>query len=155
MTRAIAFMDIDGVCHPVHCPVDQLFVRLPLFEEWLRAQRHVDVVISSSWREHHPLDEIQGFFAEDLQHRVIDVTPVSNVDPWAQHDPEAGDRYERETEIMHWLRTAGEPRPPWVALDDQAELFRPFNRRLVLCNPRTGLALRELHCASAVLKGQR
>ncbi|MBX3619359.1 MAG: hypothetical protein KF891_05130 [Rhizobacter sp.] len=155
MKRAIAFLDFDGVCHPVHCPVDQLFVRLPLVEGWLRAQVHVDLVISSSWREHHQLGEIQSFFAEDLQHRVIGVTPITKVDPWAQHDPEAGDRYEREAEVMQWLRNAGALWRAWVAFDDQAALFKPFNSRLVLCNPRTGLTLRELRCASAVLHGQR
>lgn len=142
--RAVVFLDLDGTCHPVHCPVNQLFNRLPLLEDWLRVHRHVDVVISSSWREHHPLDELQSFFADDLQSRVIDVTPVLTAS-----------RYEREDEILEWLRSCGAPWRPWVAFDDQAALFHPFSKHLVLCNPKTGLTSRELICAASVLENQK
>ncbi len=75
----ILFLDIDGVLHPLPDPGQsgaEQFTRLDLLEEVLRQLPHVDVVISSSWRELHPLDDIRTYFSPDVQARIVDVTPM-------------------------------------------------------------------------------
>jgi hypothetical protein len=61
----ILFLDVDGVLHPEGPSREPKFCRLPLLEEWLRGRPGVEVVISSSWREVHPFEELVSFFAED------------------------------------------------------------------------------------------
>lgn len=127
------FLDFDGVLHPDRASVDLYFCRLALLEPWLRQRPTIDVVISSSWREVHPLDELREFFSEDLRPRVISSTPVIH------HE-----NGEREAEILCWLDNNGGTGRPWAALDDQAFLFGPICSRLVLCYGEQGLSQVEL-----------
>lgn len=92
----------------------------------------VEVVILSSWREANefPFELLQSFFAEDLQGRLLGVTPVE------EDGPKVG---ARQREIESWVATRSCPIRPWVALDDDASLFEPGCRRLVLCDPSVGL----------------
>lgn len=64
-----SFLDFDGTKHPVKSLTEPKFCRLELFENWLRKWSCIEVVISSSWREQHPIDEMQSYFSEDLQAR--------------------------------------------------------------------------------------
>ena len=68
-------LDFDGVTHPVESRTESKFCRLDLLEAWLRGRPAIRVLISSSWREVHRLDELVSFFSEDLQHRIAGVTP--------------------------------------------------------------------------------
>jgi len=152
----ILFLDFDGVMHPFGCECDRYFCRLELLEPWLRQRPGLGIVISSSWREAHPLDEMKRFFADDLQERILGVTPVLRRDEWAQPDGEVlPARFEREIEVMRWLNASGEPWRPWAALDDQVWLYKPFNKRLVLCDGKVGLTQRELGQVDLVLGDQR
>lgn len=156
-TRAmLLFLDFDGVLHPEHpgrrANDAYQFCRLPLLEGWLRLRPGVDVVISSSWREAHPLDELVGYFSVDLQSRVVGCTPAFKRDSWQQYDGEPPPvRFPRETEVLRWLATSSEPWRGWAGLDDQAHLFKPLNPRLVLCDPSVGLTARELARLDTVL----
>lgn len=148
----IAFLDFDGVLHPVRSTVDQLFCRLHLFQDWLRNRPGVDVVISSSWRECHPLDELRSFFDGDLQSRVLGATPQIKRDEWAQWDGEPmPTRFERQREILQWLNRNEGPCSSWVALDDQAWLFPPHEPRLVRCDGSIGLTSSNLDDADRIL----
>jgi len=129
----LLFLDFDGVLHPDRASVDLYFCRLTLLEPWLRQRPQIDVVVSSSWREAHPLDELREFFSEDLRPRVISSTPVLR--------SVSG---EREAEILAWLSCSGFAGRPWVALDDQAGLFSAGCRNLVLCDSSVGLAQADL-----------
>lgn len=152
----ILFLDFDGVMHPFRCECDRYFCHLELLEAWLRQRPGLDIVISSSWREVHPLDEIQSFFSVDLQGRILGATPILKRDTW---EPCGGEppptRFERELEVTRWLAESNEPWRAWAALDDQAWLYKPFNLRLVLCDGKVGLTQRELDQVDAVLGGQR
>lgn len=149
---SVLFLDCDGICHPVGCPVDQLFCHLEMLEDWLRRRPGVDVVISSSWREVHPLDELVSFFAEDLQARVLGVTPMYARDGWAQLDIERpAPAHVRHIEVLRWLARSPEPGRRWAALDDQAELYRPGCAELVLVDGRVGLTERDLERLDATL----
>ena len=72
----ILALDFDGVLYPVRTTTEPKFCRMHLLDEWLRNRSVVDVLISSSWREVHPLELLQSFFADDLQPRVIGATPL-------------------------------------------------------------------------------
>lgn len=143
----ILFLDFDGVTHPERpkAQSEYLFCRLPQLEAWLRERPGVDVVISSSWRAAHPFGELVGYFSEDLQSRVVGCTPVLNQDSWQQYGGEPPPvRFPREAEVLRWLATSGAPWREWAALDDQAWLYKPFSKRLVLCDPAVGLTASEL-----------
>lgn len=56
------FLNFDGVMHPEQIAATD-FCRAPILWEILRESEHVNVVISSSWREIYPPFEVQPFFA--------------------------------------------------------------------------------------------
>ncbi|QDL36465.1 HAD domain-containing protein [Rhodoferax sediminis] len=136
----IVFLDFDGVTHPEPCEVDALFGRLPLIEEVLREFDATRIVISSSWREVHPLGELLEFFSKDLAERVIDVTPgLERLDNgWL---PGQSRRFERQRECEHWMRQNRPWDTPWLAIDDRAHWFEPQCRHLLLTDHRQGFAV--------------
>ena len=148
----IIFLDFDGVLHPEHCAQQELFCRLGLFETWLRERPAVDVVISSSWRESVPLDTLKGYFAPNIQSRVIGTTPISHREPWDEFEGELPPlRFVREAEVSLWLRQRGPASVSWAALDDQAWRYKPFNPRLVVCDGTVGLTPNDLDRLDALI----
>lgn len=128
----ILFLDFDGVCHPVgkRTGDETTFANLPLLEDWLRTNTHVNVVISSSWREMMDLEVLQHIFSEDLHSRIIDKCPIALSEP----EPE----FWRHAEIMAWINLnqyAGN----WLALDDTSYEFPPEFAQLVLCDREIGI----------------
>lgn len=119
----ILALDFDGVMHPVNSTTEPKFCRLDLLEQWLRKRTVVDVLISSSWRELHSLELMQSFFADDLQARVIGVTPLTHCllgPSWSRSDAERAVAIgERQYEIEQWIADSGTPSRTWVALDDE------------------------------------
>lgn len=120
----ILFLDFDGVLHPIPTGDQGVFYHLERFEELLCSHPRLDVVVSSSWRLTYPWDEIKGFFADDLQERIIDKTP--NIP--------GGSRYE---EIQAWLKE-NSSHSEWLILDDQPDEFPPECTRLCLCETTVG-----------------
>jgi hypothetical protein len=51
---------------------------------------------------------------------------------------------ERQYEIERWIADSGAPMRPWVAIDDDATLFRPGCPNLVVCDPAIGLTVSQL-----------
>ena len=151
MSCSLLFLDFDGVLHPFGCWVDQHFSRLPVLEAWLRWRPGVDIVVTSTWRQQHTLEELRARFAADLQSRVIGATPVFKRDDWAQRGEVETCHYERHAEVLRWLAQSGEPARRWAALDDQPELYKPRCVQLVLCNGKVGLMQRELDRVDAIL----
>ena len=151
----IVFLDFDGVLHPElpsgRTNDDYLFCRLPSLESWLRDTPEVDVVISSSWRESYSFSKIVSFFAEDVKGRVLGCTPVLSRAGKEEFGGELPPlRFPREAEVLHWLAASAEPWRPWAALDDQVHLFKPFNPRVIICDPTVGLTAVELRAVDAV-----
>ncbi len=132
----ILFLDFDGILHPaINYTAERLMRNLPLLEDVLRGRPHVDVVISSTWRETRTLSELQVLFSPDIAPRIIGTTPQ-----WRDIQDEASfGTYVRQAEIEAWLRGAGRPWEQWLAVDDQAHLFRPFCKNLLVTNGATGL----------------
>lgn len=138
----LLFLDFDGVlhhenvtlkpCHPAERrhlkPAESRFLThdsklakgKSLFEhadrlaDMLVPFPHVKIVISSSWREHFRPDKLMSFLPEALASRVIGQTPVYD---------KYGGVGSRLLEVLAYLHGNGLADQPWIALDDQAQLF--------------------------------
>ena len=124
----ILFLDFDGVLHPLN-RTDGALSRIPQLEIVLRKFNDIEIVISSAWRQEYSLAQLREYFSDDIQQRIIDVTPVLNP---------LDNRYLRQAEIDLWLRDAGREYEAWIALDDSEWLFPPGCRNLILVNPDLG-----------------
>lgn len=132
----LLFLDFDGVLHPLNTTnTADLFCRSSLLEDLLRRVPWVEVVITSSWRDTRTLEQLRAMFNPDIALRIIGSTPK-----WYAIDVStslAG--YLRQAEIQGWLNANNRHLEPWIAIDDQPWLFRPFLANLVCIEPATGL----------------
>lgn len=132
------FLDFDGVLHPAveGSPATGIVVPTPLFG-WLPAlarelEPHPDVVVvvHSTWRYTHDLEELRELLG-GLGERVAGTTP-------------RGPRYES---ILWWLHM----NPRFIShriLDDaQNEFPQPPPAELILCDPETGVAAADVQAA--------
>ena len=130
----ILFLDIDGVLHPAEGKSkDDLFCRLPLLHEILRAAPHVEVVFSTDWRHSTPLKQLRRRVCEgarDLSPRFIGVTPKRPLGIGLQI---------RADECRAWLKANGAESRAWLALDDRPAFFYPGDN-LYVVDGRTGLS---------------
>lgn len=123
----VVFLDFDGVLHPRPNDHRGKFCHLERFERVLRRFSFVNVVISSSWRETYPEDVIIALFSEDIQARILGVTPVGD----------GGPPHCRYNEILKWLELSDYV-GCWIALDD-AELEFPLScPNLLACSTNVG-----------------
>lgn len=116
----VLFLDFDGVLHhffPLPDSTDegnQHFAFVSNFEHAVRAcSRDVEIVISSTWRKNHELDEIKQKFSPDIAQKIVGVTPVMNL---------GNERGSRQTEVEAWLRDH-RPHSQWVGIDDMPDLY--------------------------------
>lgn len=127
----ILFLDFDGVLHPSPTDYRGPFCHLDVLQDWLRAHPRVDVVISSSWRETYPFEDVlRELFSADLQSRVIGVTPVLPAS-----DLEECPRW---TEIHQWL-LRNDYHGIWIAVDDAVGEFPKACPQLVACQASVGI----------------
>jgi hypothetical protein len=153
----ILLMDFDGVTHPEPCEADQLFMKLPAIEDVLREFEDCQIVISSSWRVVHPLDEMREYFAVDMRSRVVGVTPEY---PRSRGDSSSlAPSYERQWECERWLRNRLVWLPqrqrdsaPWIAIDDRHDWFAPGCANLLHTNAATGFGREDALRLHAMLK---
>lgn len=126
--RKILFLDFDGV---LHADLENDFSRLPDFERCLQAMPELEIVISSSWRELHPLETLKTIFRPEVRSRIIAATPV------LEGGYEMGGR---QREIEAFLRSArlDASNAAWVALDDIPLFFDPGCSFLILVDPTKG-----------------
>ena len=135
------FLDFDGVLHPDPCAAEAWFCRRDLVQGVLREFPQVDIVLSTTWRLREPLDisggHLKHYFSGDIAERIVGVTPhYKNLD--RNQAPDGMDLYPREWECLAWLRANRPYSHHWLALDDKAYLFRPFNKNLMAINAATG-----------------
>lgn len=136
----IIFLDIDGVLHPEPATAEQAFCRRHLLWEILSARARLQIVISSDWREHHPLPELINLITSGgdprLSQRFIGTTPVL---PGVKHEYRG-----RERECTQWLAESGFTDCQWLAIDDVAGNFSYGSPRLVLTDYRVGLTSQDV-----------
>lgn len=135
-TVQVLFLDFDGVMHPEFCHESKHFVHLDTFETVMRAAPHIELVISSTWRQKRTLDELRALFTADVAARIVGATPL-----YAQLEevPDTLLGYEREAECRAWLRQHGRAAQEWLALDDRSWNFRPFTPHVFLVDGEVGL----------------
>lgn len=143
--KRLLFLDIDGVLHDVasiefehigpalHFSGPRLFSRRHLLEELLARCPALQVVVSSSWQHHYPLEELRLFLGH-AGARIIGTTVGAGADPTAT-------RYEQcrvAAEVLGASR--------WVMVDDQPSIVwgshvptREEMARVVICDPVLGL----------------
>jgi hypothetical protein len=124
MTTKTLFLDFDGVLHSSSSYEDQPFCRLPLLQD-LIINEAVDIVISSSWRFHHKLDDLK-FFLGELGNKVVGKTGDAHIG-----------RYPRFNEIKTYVD--GHDIEDWRALDDAFYEFPPHDHRVIICDPEKGI----------------
>ncbi len=121
----VLFLDFDGCLHPYPKSADQwLFCHLPLLENILRQHPQIRLVLTTSWRETYPWEVLQGSFSDDIQERIIGVTPSLPA-------------LNRQAEIEAWV-SESHYEGPFLVIDDQAEQFAPGYPPLFLCETRIG-----------------
>lgn len=132
----VLFLDFDGVMHPEFCHESKHFVHLNTFETVIRAAPHIELVISSTWRQKRSLDELKALFTADVVARIVGATPL-----YAQLEevPDTLHGFEREAECRAWLHQHGRAAQEWLALDDRSWNFRPFNPHVLLVDGEVGL----------------
>lgn len=131
------FLDFDGVTHPELCEKDQLFQSLPLIESVLRRHPGVLVILSTTWRTTHSLDELKDFFSSDIAERVQGGTPLLNLYDLAWYPVPLSAR-SRQREIEAWLHQNRTLNHPWVAIDDRPWWFESECTNLLVTGPHTG-----------------
>ena len=137
MSSTVIFLDFDGVLHPTdYLRFDIVNGELVLADDtrccwsetlWgLIEPYDCRVVIHSSWRESHTLDDLRAFLPSELAQRVVDVT----ID---------GNRYKS---ILDYVEDA-EVRD-YIILDDSADEFPIGCNELLLCDGSTGIISPEI-----------
>jgi HAD domain in Swiss Army Knife RNA repair proteins len=124
----LLFLDFDGVLrHRETAPYRLEPDRLNAFEDAVRLIPEAEIVITSTWREVMPLAKLRGLFAEDLQARIIGVTPFA----WAQ------DGHYRHREVLAFLKRHGLLERPWIGIGDDWAHY-PAGCELLLIDPSRG-----------------
>lgn len=120
MIDSILFLDIDGVLHPWRRDAGLLYRAVPVFENALRANPDIDVVISSDRRIHESLDDLREHFSPDIKTRIIDVNPFFSelIELESVLIPEILLPHQRHVECLTWLdRNRSGGRASWVAIE--------------------------------------
>lgn len=155
MSKIVVFLDFDGVLHPQPCWQENVFCRLELVEDVLREFKDcVEIVVSSSWRDHFSQDDLRHMFSSELRHLVIGVTP-SIVTPSPRWVIGQSPPWEREFEIETWLEGNRTLDTPWIALDDRPEWFRDDCPNLLVTDPAYGFAENQQQTLRLMLRHRR
>jgi hypothetical protein len=134
-TPVILFLDFDGVLHPDPCyDASRLFENAPRLAHALRDFPRVTLVLSTSWRQARPYEQLLGLLPAPLRQRVIGITPN-----FADFTPSAGlVPYRRQAECVRWMQQNQMQDDAWLALDDRPNWFSPYCENLIACDPQTG-----------------
>jgi hypothetical protein len=131
-SRALLFLDFDGVLHPASAYQTHAFSHAPALARCV-APYDCEIVISSSWRFSYTLDELRSLLPRELAMRVTGATGPAHVGSQARY-----------IEICKYLQKRMLQTDAWRALDDAAWEFPHGLRNLVSCDPNVGLAERQL-----------
>jgi hypothetical protein len=129
VSKKVLFLDFDGVLHPT-THGSALLSQLPLLESVLEG-RDYSMVISSSWRFHMEMEDLEKHFSFSVQNKIVGVTGDAYIGAYARfHEINA---YAMQNGITNWR-----------ALDDSYWEFPQGCSQLIRCNPNSGLTQREV-----------
>lgn len=129
--KLLVYLDFDGVLHPASPAMGDLFSRTHLLES-IFEQTDLQIVISSSWRFTHTLEQLQAKLPSRLAQRVIGMTGDAVIGKHARYQ-----------EITNHVRQLGSS-TAWRALDDSYWEFPTSCKELIRCNPNTGVDHKEV-----------
>lgn len=135
----LLFLDFDGVLHPAPGSDELAFNKAEELAQTL-IKNPCKVVISSSWRFHHTLEQIKDKLPLPMREFVIDTTGDPHIGKWP-----------RFNEIKNYM-VQRNIIANWRALDDGFIEFPFFCEQLIVCNPNTGITLKEMALLEAWLK---
>ena len=133
--RKVIFLDIDGVLNDAE-PIQALPTRQSQWARLLDPERvsrlndiidatGAEVVLSSSWRQVHSLDDMQELLeTRGFEGRLVDETPVINET--------------RGQQIQAWLARHGDDVGRYVAIDDSPFMSPLPHERCVRTSGRRG-----------------
>lgn len=121
----LLFVDFDGVLHPTSAQPSEHFSQMYLLEEALDGTE-CGIVISSSWRHQHSLQDLTGMFPMSLRSSIRGTTGGPYIGRWSRYN-----------EILHSVQRYG-ARTQWRALDDSWNEFPKDCVELIACNPSVG-----------------
>ncbi len=128
------FLDFDGVLRRVSSPKSRLDADcVQHLESAVLSHAEASVVIASTWRLVHRIDDLRRLFSAEFATRIEGVTP----------DLPDAEEYVRQAEIRAYLSRKGLHSARWVAIDDDAEQFRS-DAPLIRVDPALGF---DNHCA--------
>lgn len=127
----LVFLDFDGVLHPHPCTDADHFCWMDNLENVLFQFPNMEIVISSSWREHYSLNSLKNLFSSSIRNKISDTTPVIYDKSYSDGD--------REAEILLWLKQHNRPHEHWIAIDDSLNLFNLYVHHVFECDPMIGL----------------
>jgi hypothetical protein len=121
----LIFLDFDGVLHEARGDLEeaQYFQWVPILAELIAPHPDVHVVVHSSWRHMHTAEELRSFM------RCLEGCYLGALPPGP-----------RERAIREYLRQVPHVRDYLVIDDTPGEFSRIRGRRLLICDPRTGLS---------------
>ncbi len=144
------FLDFDGVLHRDGAMGGELFepACILALAGVLSEFPIVEVVISSSWREVHPLQDLRDMVPQ-LEARIVAATPdkVERI-----HLPDELWSFARHGQCWAWQAWNRPSGTPWIALDDQAWRFAPGCPNLLVVDGKTGFT--DAHAAELRLRIQ-
>ena len=134
-SRLILFLDFDGVLHPDPCPdKSRLFENAARLADALDEFPEVAIVLSTSWRNVRPENELLEPLPASLRARVLGITPrFGDFTAACSRIP-----YRRHAECEQWLISNDLADSPWWALDDRAYWFAPYCENLIQCDAQMG-----------------
>lgn len=125
-----------------------------------------EYVISSDWRYHATLEELQGYYlSKGVIKAPIDMTPhTKDIDPtwWSRFNNYAHIEHERVIEIKYWLSQHPEV-THWVAVDDlnlgvygkkpfENEIFNPDGLTNFVLTPNSNEGIKQTGVKDKILK---
>ena len=109
------FLDFDGVLRRESSPKSQLDPDcIQHFESAVLSHQEARVVIASTWRLVHRIEDLRRLFSAGFATRIEGVTP----------DLPDADEYVRQAEIRAYLSRKALHSARWIAVDDGSEQFR-------------------------------
>ncbi len=134
------FLDFDGVLHPQGGTTDRLFENSNLLQICLQKIENIEVVISSSWAEVHPLEHLLDFFEEQPHlHSLI----VGCTNQKGNPEVDFGAMPLRESQCRNWLIANQRDPHRWLALEDDPLNFRA-REHVVFTDSRAGLSEQDM-----------
>ena len=143
MKSKYLFLDFDGVLHPDRYSLsnydpDRVFRSNEVFSQapvlaGLITEFPCQIIISSSWRFTYNLEEMKEKLPKAIAKNVIGMTGDAYIGP-----------YPRYNEIQEYLISRNKSLYGWRALDDSKMEFPNGCTDLILCDPNTGIASKQI-----------